>query len=213
MLVFFRAKEIRARINRQMNLWDRGLHEGLVGDAETEGATTEGRATSGREEEDEAVVRSYHDTVLSGNLRQAVRRVTNREGGGRLLPDDQCTNIRQPVAEVIWEKHLNTQVPPVENPTCAAFEDYGEVPETVPLDFTEDDVMWVVSKISGAAGALGAEAIELRNWLFCFGCVSEELRFVVTILADWMVNSSPPWAAYRALISCRLVALDKIPPW
>ena len=26
-----------------------------------------------------------------------------------------------------------------------------------------------------------------------------------------MDNSSPPWAAYRALIACRLVALDKRP--
>ena len=41
-------------------------------------------------------------------------------------------------------------VPPVENPTCAAFEEYEEVPETVPLDFSEDDVMWVASKISVA---------------------------------------------------------------
>ena len=31
-------------------------------------------------------------------------------------------------------------VPPVENPACAAFKKYGEVPETVPLNFTEDDV-------------------------------------------------------------------------
>ena len=74
--------------------------------------------------------------------------------------------------------------PPVENPACAAFEEYGEVPETVPLIFTEDDMTWVVSKISGAAGALGAEAIELRNWLLCFGCASEELRVVVARLAD-----------------------------
>ena len=53
--------------------------------------------------------------------------------------------------------------PPVENPTCAAFKNYGEVRETVPLDFMEDDVTWVASKLSGAAGALGVEAIELRN--------------------------------------------------
>ena len=44
------------------------------------------------------------------------------------------------------------QVLPVENPTCAAFEEYGEVTETVPLDFTEDDVTWVASNLSGAAG-------------------------------------------------------------
>ena len=45
------------------------------------------------------------------------------------------------------------RVPPVENPTCAAFEEYEEVPETVPLDFMEDDLTWVTSNISGAAGA------------------------------------------------------------
>ena len=89
------------------------------------------------------------------------------------------------------------RVPPVENPMCAAFEEYEEVPETVPLDFTEDDVTWVASKLSGAAGALGAEAIELRNWLLCFGCASKELRVVFARLANCMANSSFPWAAYR----------------
>ena len=102
-------------------------------------------------------------------------------------------------------------VPPMENPVCAAFEEYEDVPKTVLLDFTEDDVTWVASKISGAAGALGAEAVELRNWLLRFGCVSEKLRVVFARLADWMANSSPPWAAYHALMACRLVALDKRP--
>ena len=65
------------------------------------------------------------------------------------------------------------RVPPVENPVCKSFEEYGEVTETVPLDFTEDDVPWVASKLSGAAGVLEAEAIELQNWILCFRCVSE----------------------------------------
>eukprot|EP00957_Ditylum_brightwellii_P158547 12068446-Ditylum_brightwellii.AAC.1 len=29
--------------------------------------------------------------------------------------------------------------------------------------------------------------------------------------ADWLGNGSPPWAAYRALMACCLVALDKCP--
>ena len=78
-----------------------GLHEGMVGDADAEGAAMEDRAASGGEDEDEAVARSYHDTVLSGNLRQAVRWSTNREGGRCLLPDDQCTKTGRPVAEVL----------------------------------------------------------------------------------------------------------------
>ena len=65
----------------------------------------------------------------------------------------------RPVAEVLQEKHPDMRVPPVENSTCAAFQDYVEVPEKLPLDFIEDDVTWVASKLSGAAGALGAEAI------------------------------------------------------
>ena len=42
---------------------------------------------------------------------------------------------------------------------------YEEVTETETLDFTEDDVTWVESKLFGAAGRLAAEAIEYRNWL------------------------------------------------
>ena len=126
-----------------MDLWERGLQESLVGDAEAEGDAREGRAASGGKEEDEAVDRSYHDTVLSGKLWQAIRRATNREGGGCLLPDDQCTKTGRPVAEVLREKHPEMRVPPLENPMCAAFKEYEEVPKTVPLDFMEDDVMWV----------------------------------------------------------------------
>ena len=84
-----------------------------------------------------------------------------------------------------------------------------EVPETVPLDFTEYDITWVASKLSGTVGTLEEEAIEMRSWLLCFGCMSEELRVVVAIMADWMANSSSPWSAYCALMACCLVALDK----
>ena len=51
----------------------------------------------------------------------------------------------------------------------------------------------------------------MQNWLLRFGCASEELRVVVARLADWMDNSSPPWAAYCARMACRLAALDKSP--
>ena len=83
-------------------------------------------------------------------------------------------------------------VSPVENPVCAAFKEYGDLTKTVLLDFTEDDIMWVASKLSCALGALGVEAMELRNWLLRRGCASEEFRVVVTSLADWMANSFLP---------------------
>ena len=67
---------------------------------------------------------------------------------------------------------------------CAAFDEYKEMPETVPLDFFDDNVTWVASNISGAAEAFGVEAINMMNWLFHFGCASGEFRFVVSDLAN-----------------------------
>ena len=74
------AREIRTRITRRMDLWERGQHSGLVGDTEAEEAAREGRAAFSGEEEDNAVARSFHETVLLGKLRQAVRQTTNTGG-------------------------------------------------------------------------------------------------------------------------------------
>ena len=131
-----RAQEIRISITRRMNLWERGQHAGLVGDAEAEGAAREGRAAFSGKEEGDTVARSFHETVLLGKLWQAICQATDWEGGGYLLPEDQCTKTGRPVVEVLQEKHPYMRVPPVENRMCAAFEDCGDVPETVPLAFT-----------------------------------------------------------------------------
>ena len=80
---------------------------GLVGDAEAEGASREGRAAFSSEEGDKAVAWSYHDTVLSGKLRQAFRQANDREGGECLLPDDQYMKAGRQFAEVLREKHLD----------------------------------------------------------------------------------------------------------
>ena len=157
------------------------------------------------------MARSFHKTVLLGKLCQAVRQATDREEGGCLLLGDKCTKTGRPVADVLREKHPDMRSPPVEDPVCAAFEVYEDVPETVPFGFTEDDVTWVALKLSGAAGALGAEAIELRNWLLRFGCESEELRVVVAILADWMANPPPPSAFYPTQLGGMPSVCDKRP--
>ena len=74
-----------------MDLWERGQHAGLVEDAKVEGNYRESRAAFSGEEEDDDMARSFHETVLSGKLRQAVHRATDREGGGCLLLGDKCT--------------------------------------------------------------------------------------------------------------------------
>ena len=87
MLGISRAREIKKQTTNCIDLWERGLHLGLVGDREAEGADSEGRSAREVEEEDKAIVWSY-STVMSGNLRQAVYLATIKEGVGCLLPDD-----------------------------------------------------------------------------------------------------------------------------
>ena len=53
--------------------------------------------------------------------------------------------------------------------------------------------------------------MELKNWLLRFGCASEELRVVVAICLRQCPRNPPPGAAYRALMACRLVVLNKRP--
>ena len=57
------AREIRVWITRWMDLWEKGLYVGLVGDAEAEGDARESRAASGGKEEEEEVAGSYYKTV------------------------------------------------------------------------------------------------------------------------------------------------------
>ena len=59
-----RSREIRARVKSRMELWERGLHAGLVGDREEEVVSREDRASKGGEDEDKAIARNYHSTVL-----------------------------------------------------------------------------------------------------------------------------------------------------
>jgi hypothetical protein len=44
-----------------------------------------------------------------------------------------------------------------------------------------------------------------------YGRASAELREEMAEWGKWLANTSPPWAAYRGMLTRRLVALDKQP--
>ena len=51
----------------------------------------------------------------------------------------------------------------------------------------------------------------LQHWLLHFGEASGELRLIVGDFEEWLGNGQQPWAAYRALMSGWMIALDKQP--
>jgi hypothetical protein len=118
----------------------------------------------------------------------AVRTLTNCSGGGVCQPDDLCSKSGRPVWQVLQEKHPALCNPVSVGDADGAFEPYPDLPAPILVCITQDDVEAVSSRLSGAAGPGGTDAVELSNWLLRFG-----------------------WAAYRALMANRLVALDKQP--
>ena len=76
---------------------------------------------------------------------------------------------------------------------------------------TEDNVEKVGKRLSESAGPLGTNSMSMSHWLLKLGGTSTNLRRSIVKLVDWLANDYPPWAAYRAVNSCRLVELDKYP--
>ena len=79
------------------------------------------------------------------------------------------------------------------------------------MDITYDTVTAVAGLLSGGAGPGGTDLVSLQHWLLRFGVASRELRLIVWDFTEWLGNGGPPWAAYRAIMSGRLIALEKQP--
>ena len=63
----------------------------------------------------------------------------------------------------------------------------------------------------GAGGLGGTDAPTLKKWLLKFRQASSNLHSALANLASWMASALVPHAAIRALLSNRLIALDKNP--
>jgi hypothetical protein len=199
-----RSRDIRRRITKRLDAWEKGQTTMLVEDTlrsmESHLSHKRGQTTP------EQRSKIFHQKVLRGNLRGAVRYLTEREKGGILYPDDIDEKTGLTVETVLESKH-----PDAREPGPDALTAYPYLPDFVDVDITEDTIEVVARRLSGAAGLGGTDAHALQQWLLRFGNSSRTLRQATAELVDWLANDFPPWAAYRALMAGRLVALDKCP--
>ena len=202
-----KSQDIRRRIETRLRDWKLGKFDMLVQDTVRTSISLIQKLTRGETEAQQ--VKTFTRMVLQGKIRQAVRFVTERGLGGALKAEDVVANkdgTETTVEEVLKSKH-----PEAVEPGVGVLEEYPEVPELVTLDVTADTVAKVAAKLSGAAGPGGVDAIGLQQWLLKYGVSSTLLREAVAEFTRWMANFSPPWAAYRAIMANRLIALDKCP--
>ena len=204
-----KAKAIRRRIERRLQMWREGKIAELAQDVVN--TARRGGGNGKQSDDDETLARKYNSMVTEGRLGPAVKMLTNRNGGGVLGPEDLCTKVHRPVIDVLREKHPDLRIPKLDEEEWASFEAYEECLTPIPLDCSSEIVEEVASNLRGGAGPGSVDAIAMSNWLLRHGKYSQMLREELASWTEWLCNSMPPFAAYRALMACRLVALDKQP--
>ncbi len=204
-----RARDIKCRVKRRLQLWTDGHYDALVQDII--GEAMRGAGSSQGTADEDIIARKYNLMVLDGKLRTGVCFATNRGGSGVLLPQDSCTKTGRPVMEVLCSQHPDTRIPDLEDLHCIAFEHYNEVPVEIPTDCTSKDLETLALRMGGSADLSSLNTVMLRNCLLWYGRALGKLRQELANWVEWLSNESPPWAAYRVLMSQRLVALDKQP--
>ena len=76
-----KVREIQASINRCLDLWERGIHAGLVEYALKKGRVRVGCVKKREDNEKDCLACSFLSTLLLRKLRQAVRWATDHAGG------------------------------------------------------------------------------------------------------------------------------------
>jgi len=204
-----KACDIKRRISSRLDAWAAGEFSALVSDTERE--CTSATSDPPSDIDINRAGRSFHTKLVRGRVRQAVRHLTNRASGGVIDPDGVCTKTGRPVIDVLRDEHPQLRMPDADDPDGPFGSTYAEMPDQLAVDITGETIEKAASNLFGSGSCSGVDAADLQHWLLCFGKESSALRDEMATWTRWLSNTRPPWAAYRALMACRLVPLDKQP--
>jgi hypothetical protein len=157
----------------------------------------------------ESVGRRFNSMVHSSKLRAAVRAMTNRNPGGLYAPNDVCTKTSCWVLDIFREKHPGVCIPKEH-----AFNNYdnsAELLEAIPIACYKEQISIRAVHLSCGAGPCGVDGTTLMERLLCHKVSSKNLQEEMAHWVMWLSNASPPYAAYCAVNSSRMLAGDKKP--
>lgn len=199
-----KARDIKNRLSWRMDAWDAGKFGMLVQTAVDDMTASMRFKRGGTTAEQRAKI--FHAKMLRGDVRGAVKYLMATEEGGVLMPDAIDEKTGDSVEQVLRSKHPDARIP-----DASSLQHYDTTPDFVDLDITPTVVESVARELRGAAGVSGSDAHAVSHWLLGFGQASAGLRAALADFSAWLANDSPPWAAYRALMAGRLIAIDKCP--
>ena len=155
----------------------------------------------------EREIKVFSNLILQGRLREAVRFITDRQGGGVMGPEDDAGKpAGKTVLEVLFSKHPEQRETSQED-----YIDCDELPPLIDVDITAIHVMQAAKKLSGSSGISGFDSYQLQKLLLRNGKHSDDLRESFARATRKLANSLVEWEEVRALKAKRLIALDKLP--
>jgi hypothetical protein len=199
-----KTKDIRGLLRRRMQMWKNGHFNELLNEAEH--CNNKLPQSSGKMDRDQET-KVFSNLILQGRLREAVRFITDRQGGGVMGPDDDAGKpAGKTVLEVLFSKHPEQRETSEED-----FLECDELPALIDVDITSYHVMQAAKKLSGSSGISGFDSYQLQRLLLRYGKHSDDLRESFARATRKLANSTVEWEEVRALKAKRLIALDKLP--
>ena len=203
-----RNRDIRALLNQRLDEWQTGEFALLVDQCElamkSHLAQRQGNTTPQQR------AKRFNHLMLQGEIRQAVRYITEREQLAVFSPDDiTATSSGEPipVMDVLREKHpLPTSLRAADLPAFP-----GPPPAFPRLHITDDVLARAATRLSGACGPSGVDGPTFKTLALYHREASTCLRAAYGKLTAWIANSNVPWAAIRALKLKRGLAFNKFP--
>ena len=197
--------DIRRLLRRRIQAWKTDMYDDLL--FEFNRCSKQQPKSFHTTSNEQHILKVFSHLMLKGQVRAAVRWLTERADKGGVLDISTYTNDGpKTVLDVLKEKH-----PDPAQSSAEAFLSCSELSPLIDVDITGSHVEKVARQIQGSAGPGGSTASHWQDFLLRYGAHSAKLRDAVAELARHLANSIVEWSDIRALMSSRLIALDKCP--
>ena len=205
-----KVRDIIQSLNRRLDLWCEGKFDLLVQEASR--CDRSFRSRQRRKHNKEHIEKIFTRLMLSGKVRAAMRWLTERTKGSVLHPNDTIEMIvdnnkqQLSVIEALKVKH-----PDSHQPHSSTLLNVASLPLLEDIEVTGAHIGLVARKIQGSAGPGGCDSSHWQDILCRFGRCSRGLCDAIADLTSHLANSQVDWPHIQALLSNRLIALDKSP--
>ena len=195
-------KDIRTLIRRRIEDWKENKFDKLLAEAVRCGKK---KQINQDNLDDKHVSKVFASLMMKGKPRSAMRWLSERASGGVLDPMQEVKK-GVTVLETLKSKHPDPHKSHLSSrlqaPVLPDFED---------VLISSASIEKTTRSLQGSLGASRTDSEHWQTVLLRHGAHSSDLRDEVATHATKMCNQILPWSKVRALVSGRLIALDKHP--